>query len=81
MTAQIIDGKKQELVEKRVYFLSSEHPKPGNYRAVGWVKSHPKTQQITMLIEFLEALEDDFQAFIAPDFSKGTVGDEPIEDA
>lgn len=60
---QIVDGRKQELVEKRVYFLSSEHPTPGNYRAVGWVKSHPKTQQVTMLIESLEALEDDFQAF------------------
>ena len=26
---QVIDGKKQELMEKRVYYLSSEHPKPG----------------------------------------------------
>jgi 5S rRNA maturation endonuclease (ribonuclease M5) len=60
---QVIDGKKQELMEKRVYFLSSEHPKPGNYRAVGWVKSHPKTQQVTFLIESMEALEDDFESF------------------
>jgi 5S rRNA maturation endonuclease (ribonuclease M5) len=60
---QVIDGKKQELMEKRVYYLSSDHPKPGNYRAVGWVKSHPKTQQVTFLIESMEALEDDFESF------------------
>ena len=60
---QVIDGKKQELLEKRVYYLSSEHPKPGNYLAVGWVKSHPKTQQVTFLIESMEPLEDDFESF------------------
>ena len=60
---QAVDGKQQELIEKRVYYLSSEHPKPGHYKAVGWVKSHPKTQQITMLIESLEPLEDDYEAF------------------
>lgn len=60
---QIIDGKKQELLEKRVYYLSSEHPKPGNYLAVGWVKSHPKTQQVTFLIDSMEPLEDDFESF------------------
>ncbi len=60
---QLIDGKAQELLEKRVYYLSSEHPKPGNYAAVGWVKSHPKTQQVTFLIETLEPLEDDFESF------------------
>ena len=60
---QVIDGKKQELMEKRVYYLSSEHPKPGNYLAVGWVKSHPKTQQVTFLIESMEPLEDDFESF------------------
>ncbi|MCL6505913.1 MAG: hypothetical protein K6T59_02710, partial [Bryobacteraceae bacterium] len=61
---QVIDGKKQELLEKRVYYLSSDHPKPGNYLAVGWVKSHPKTQQVTFLIESMEALEDDFESFL-----------------
>lgn len=57
------DGKKQELVEKRVYYISSDHPKPGSYQAVGWVKSHPKTQQVTLLIESMEPLEDDFESF------------------
>lgn len=60
---QVIDGKKQELLEKRVYYLSSDHPKPGNYLAVGWVKSHPKTQQVTFLIDSMEPLEDDFESF------------------
>ena len=60
---QLIDGKQQELVEKRVYYLSSDHPKPGPYRATGWVKSHPKTQQITFLIDTLEPQTDDFEGF------------------
>ena len=60
---QTIDGKQQELLEKRVYYLSSDHPKPGAYRATGWVKSHPKTQQVTFLIESLEPQEDDFESF------------------
>ena len=64
---QTIDGKQQELMEKRVYYLSSEHPKPGNYLSTGWVKSHPKTQQVTFLIESMEALEDDFESFKVED--------------
>ncbi len=64
---QVIDGKKQELLEKRVYYLSSEHPKPGNYLTVGWVKSHPKTQQVTFLIESMKPLEDDFESFRVED--------------
>jgi 5S rRNA maturation endonuclease (ribonuclease M5) len=60
---QLIDGKQQELMEKKVYYLSSEHPKPGSYKAVGWVKSHPKTQQVTLLIESLEPQEDDYERF------------------
>jgi 5S rRNA maturation endonuclease (ribonuclease M5) len=64
---QTIDGKKQELIEKRVYYLSSEHPKPGDYTAIGWVKSHPKTQQVTLLIEKMEPMESDFESFRVED--------------
>lgn len=64
---QLIDGKYQELIEKKVYYLSSAHPKPGNYEATGWVKSHPKTQQVTMLIETLVPQEDDFEQFRVDD--------------
>lgn len=60
---QVIDGKKQELTEKRVYYLSSEYVKPGNYMATGYVKTHPKTQHVTFLIESLIPQEDDFQSF------------------
>jgi 5S rRNA maturation endonuclease (ribonuclease M5) len=64
---QLIDGKQQELMDKKVYYLSSEHPKPGTYRAIGWVKSHPKTQQVTLLIEDLEPQEDDYERFRVED--------------
>ncbi len=59
----LFDGKKQELIEKRVYYLSSTHPKPGHYQAVGWVKTHPKTQEVTFLIENLTPLEIDYESF------------------
>jgi len=62
-TLQIIDGQKQELIEKKVYFLSSRNVKPGNYLATGYIKTHPKTQAITFLIETLVPQEDDYQAF------------------
>ena len=60
---QYIDGKKQELMEKRVYYLSSDNVKPGNYLATGYIKTHPKTQQVTFLIETLIPEEEDYQAF------------------
>jgi len=60
---QFIDGKKQELMEKKVYYLSSENVKPGNFLATGYIKTHPKTQQVTFLIESLIPQEDDYQAF------------------
>ncbi len=58
-----LDGRQEELVEKRVYYLSPTTVKPGHYLATGYIKSHPKTQQITFLIEHLEPQEDDYQAF------------------
>jgi len=60
---ELVDGKNEELVEKRVYYLSSDNVKPGNYLATGWVKSHPRTQQVTFLIETLVPQEDDFESF------------------
>lgn len=60
---QYIDGEQQELLEKKVYYLSSENIKPGNYLATGYVKTHPKTQQVTFLIESLIPQQDDFQSF------------------
>nr|BDD45325.1 hypothetical protein 3 [Elusimicrobiota bacterium] len=60
---QFIDGQKQELLEKRVYYISSDNVKPGNYLATGYVKTHPKTQQVTFLIESMIPEEDDYQSF------------------
>jgi len=62
-STQVNAGLNQELVEKRVYYLSSEEPSPSNYLATGWIKTHPKTQQVTFLIETLIPQEDDFQSF------------------
>jgi 5S rRNA maturation endonuclease (ribonuclease M5) len=53
----------EELFEKRVYYLSPEAVKPGDYLATGYVKTHPKTQAITFLIEHLEPQEEDYQSF------------------
>jgi len=60
---QYIDGKKEELMEKRVYYLSSENLKPGSYLATGYVKTHPKTQAVTFLIEKMVPQEEDYQSF------------------
>lgn len=54
---------KQELVEKKCYYLSAEEIKPGDYLATGYVKSHPKTQQITMLIIELMKIDEDYETF------------------
>jgi len=60
---QYIDGMKQELIEKKVYYMSSEDVRPGNYLATGHIKTNPKTQQVTFLIETLIPEEDDYQSF------------------
>lgn len=62
-TVTLINGQNQELVERKVYYLSSDSVKPGNYLATGYIKTHPKTQQVTFLIESLIPQEDDYQAF------------------
>ncbi|MBF0607429.1 MAG: hypothetical protein HQL61_07780 [Magnetococcales bacterium] len=59
----LIDNQRQELMEVKVYYLSSDTIKPGIYLAEGYVKSHPKTQQITCLFDSLVPIEEDYQAF------------------
>ena len=54
---------RQELVERKVYYMSHQRPKPGHYTAVGWVKAHPKTQETTLLIESLAPQESDWESF------------------
>ncbi len=60
---QVLDGQKQEVLEKKVYFLSDTQPKPTSYATEGWVTSHPKTQQITYLIDSMDPLEEDYERF------------------
>lgn len=60
---QMLDGKKQELMEKKVYFLSDEQPRPASYEIEGFVQTHPKTQQVTMLIDKMKLLDEDYQSF------------------
>ena len=50
----------QELFERRAYYLHSGRVAPGDYLATGYVKTHPKTQVITFLIEELICEEDDY---------------------
>jgi hypothetical protein len=50
-------------MEKKVYYISSENVEPESFRATGFIKTHPKTQQVTFLIETLERLEEDYQTF------------------
>jgi len=66
-TSQTTNGKVEEFLEKKVYYISHERPKVGIYKAIGWVKTHPKTQAITFLIETLTPQEDDYQAFRVDD--------------
>ena len=63
----VVDESGNELIEKRVYSLSQDRPQPGNYEAEGWVTTHPKTQQVTMLIESLERIESDYEQFRVED--------------
>ncbi len=60
-------GRNEELVEKRVYYLSDSPVKHGHYRAEGWVIDRPQTQHSSFLIEKLEPQEDDYESFRVAD--------------
>jgi len=55
----------QEMVEKKVYLKanSDEVVKTQGYKVEGWVRSHPKTQQVVLLIDKIEPLEESFEMF------------------
>jgi hypothetical protein len=52
-----------ELVEKTVYTIGSKIYPIGQYKATGFVHSHPRNQKPTMLIDTMEAQEEDWQSF------------------
>ncbi len=60
-------GRNEELIEKRVYYLSDSPVKHGHYRAEGWVIDRPQTQHSSFLIEKLEPQEDDYESFKVAD--------------
>lgn len=53
----------EELFEKKVYLMSSESVRLGSYKAWGWIKTHPKNQSITFLINKIEHQEEDYISF------------------
>lgn len=61
---QVISGNSDtELVEKPVYTIGGKIYSIGQYQAIGFIHSHPRNQKPTMLIDTMEAQEEDWQAF------------------
>ena len=58
------------LMERKIFFISDKPVKPGNYTAIGWIKTNPKTQQICFLAEKLKPLEEEFESFKLDDSSR-----------
>ena len=52
-----------ELIEKAVYVIGEKLVPIGQYQATGFVRTHPKNQKPTMLIDTLEKQEQDWQGF------------------
>lgn len=52
-----------ELIEKPVYIIGADLVQIGKYKATGIVHSHPRNQKPTMLIDTIEAQEEDWQGF------------------
>lgn len=68
----MLDGVQRELVEKKIYLKAKpeEHIRAQSYKARGWVRSHPKTQQVVLLVDDIEALEESFEKFRITDETK-----------
>ncbi|GAI70848.1 unnamed protein product, partial [marine sediment metagenome] len=62
-----IDEGGTELVERKVYFVSDHPVKPQSYLATGYVRTHPKTQQVCLLATELEPIEEEFESFALND--------------
>lgn len=52
-----------ELVEKPIYTIGSKIYSIGQYRATGFIHTHPRHQKPTMIIDTMEAQEEDWQSF------------------
>lgn len=61
---QVLAGSMEtETVEKAVYTLGGKIYPIGQYQATGFIYPHPRNQRPTMLIDTMEAQEEDWQAF------------------
>jgi hypothetical protein len=59
-----------ELVEKRIYTIGPEIYRIGQYRATGFVQTHSRHQQPTMIIDTMERQDEDWQGFKLTDETK-----------
>lgn len=56
----------QELINVPIYVLQPPEGfeiKPINYMATGWIRTHPNTSIVTMFVETLDTLEDEWSSF------------------
>jgi len=68
-----IDERGSELVERKVYFVSDEFVRPQSYFATGYIRTHPKTQQVCLLATKLEPIEEEYESFVLNDESKNSL--------
>lgn len=64
--SSVIGENNAELTHVGVYFLQPEqrvHIEPKNYKATGWIRTHPRTSVATLFIETLTPMEDDYRKF------------------
>ena len=60
---KLMDENRREYKEKKLFFIGFNAATSTYYNAIGYVKTHPRTQAITLLINKLVPLNDDFQEF------------------
>ena len=68
-----IDERGSELIERKVYFVSDKFVQPQSYFATGYIRTHPKTQQVCLLATKLEPIEEEYESFSLNDESKDSL--------
>jgi len=68
-----IDERGSELVERKVYFVSDKFVQPQSYFATGYIRTHPKTQQVCLLATELEPIEEEYESFSLNDESRNSL--------
>lgn len=67
---RLVDTENREYKEKKLFYIGYNAATSMYYRAVGYVKTHPRTQAITLLVNQLLPLNDDYQQFELDDDAK-----------